>query len=188
MDLCTGTGGVGIQLARIYRSRVVGIDLSEEMVQRARRAISNSGIDGAMALAVGRAENLCFSNASFDGVCFTFLMRYVEDPQQVMHEIARVLKPGGKLASLEFGMPENRLVRSLWYTYTRGILPLAAAPISRGWRRVGPFLGPSISRFYRKYTIDDLQTMWTNAGIVDVGVKRLSLGGGLVMWGTKSLE
>ena len=187
MDLCTGTGGVGLQLARTYRSRVVGIDLSEGMVRRAHRAVSHSGPDNTMTLAVGRAESLSFLNDSFDAACFTFLLRYVEDPQTVLREISRVLKPGGRLASLEFGLPENRLVKSLWYAYTRGVLPLAAAPISRGWRRVGPFLGPSISRFYGKYTLDDLRLMWTNAGIIDVNVKRLSLGGGVVMWGTKSL-
>ena len=188
MDLCTGTGGVGIQLARIYRSRVVGIDLSEEMVRRARRAALSSELDGVMAFTLGRAESLSFSDASFDDACFTFLLRYVKDPPQVLAEIARVLKPGGCLASLEFGLPENRLVRGLWYLYTRGLLPLATAPISGSWRRVGSFLGPSISRFYREYTIDDLRKFWINAGIVDVDVKRLSLGGAVVIWGTKSPE
>ena len=186
MDLCTGTAGAAIQMVRTFECRVVGVDLSEEMLRQARRRVRKARLERNITLIAGRAESLAFLDGCFDGVCFTYLFRYVEDPEATLREIVRVLKPGGRLASLEFGLPENIMVRSLWYAYTRGVLPLASGLISRGWREVGAFLGPSISRFYGSYTVEQIQQMWVNLGISDVQVKRLSLSGGVVMWGTKA--
>ena len=188
MDLCTGTGGVAIQVARTYGNRVLGVDLSPKMVRQARRAVSRSGLDDTIDLALGRAESLPFSDGGFDAACFTFLLRYVDNPEAILRETVRVLKPGGRLASLEFGVPENWMARCLWYAYTRGVLPLATFPISRGWRRVGSLLGPSISRFYRDHSIATIKQMWFDSGIRDAQVKHLSLGGAVVIWGTKSVR
>ena len=185
MDLCTGTAGVAVQVARAYQSQVVGVDLSTAMVRRAQRKISRDSLEGRVSLVMGRAENLSFTGACFDAVCVTYLLRYVDDPEATLREIVRVLKPGGRLLSLEFGVPENRIARALWLAYTRGVLPVAAALISPGWRDVGAFLGPSISRLYQSYSEEDLQCMWVQLGIRDVRVKHLSLGGAVVMWGTK---
>lgn len=185
LDLCTGTAGVAVHLATTFSVRVVGVDLSPEMLRRAQRRISQGAFDGDIALLLGRAENLAFADEGFDAVCFTYLLRYVDDPEAILREIVRVLKPGGSLVSLEFGVPRNIVVRGLWYAYTRGALPLAVRAISPGWREVGTFLGPSILGFYRSYPIERIQRMWVKAGIPDVQTKRLSLGGGVVMWGTK---
>jgi len=86
---------------------------------------------------------------------------------------------------LEFGVPPNPIARVLWHVYTRAVLPMAGALVSRGWRNVGAFLGPSISHLYQSYTEDNLRELWHRLGILDVQVKRLSLGGAVVMWGTK---
>ena len=103
-----------------------------------------------------------------------------------MAEIVRVLKPGGRLVSLEFGIPPNPVAKVLWQFYTRGVLPVTGAFVSRGWRNVGGFLGPSISGLYQSYGEDDLRQMWQRLGMLDVHIKPLSLGGAVVMWGTKS--
>ena len=103
-----------------------------------------------------------------------------------MREIIRVLKPGGRLVSLEFGVPPNPVARLLWRFHTRGVLPVAGALVSRGWRKVGGFLGPSITGLYHSYTEDGLRELWVGLGMRDVGEKRLSLGGAVVMWGTKT--
>ena len=186
MDLCTGTAGVAMQTFRTSGCRVVGVDLSGKMLNMARHKVSRAGMERQLELVMGRAEGLAFADASFDAACFTYLLRYVDDPEATLQEVVRVLKPGGRLASLEFGVPPNTLARSLWYLYTRGALPLTAGLISRGWREVGAFLGPSISRFYRSYPVERIQGMWINVGIHDVQVQRLSLGGAVVMWGTKT--
>ena len=186
MDLCTGTASVAIDVARAFGSRVTGVDLSGEMLRRARSNVGRAGLEENIAMIAGRAESLPFLDARFDAVCFTYLLRYVESPEATLREIVRVLKPGGRLASLEFGVPTNTIARGLWYAYTRGVLPLASGVISPGWREVGTFLGPSICRFYRCHSVGQIQRMWADLGILDVQVKRLSLGGGVVMWGTKS--
>ena len=186
LDLCTGTAGVALEVARTYHSRVVGVDLSAAMLKRAQTKLSRNGAADRVNLAMGRAESLPFSDACLDAVCVTYLLRYVDDAEETLREIVRVLKPGGRLTSLEFGVPENRIARVLWYAYTRGVLPVAAALVSPGWREVGSFLGPSISHLYRTYPEAELLDMWVRLGIPDVQVKHLSLGGGVVMWGTKS--
>jgi demethylmenaquinone methyltransferase/2-methoxy-6-polyprenyl-1,4-benzoquinol methylase len=185
LDVCTGTAGVAMETARTHRCRVVGVDLSPKMLNRARHNLSNNGLTGQVPLVMGRAENLAFSNDCFDAVSVTFLLRYVEDPESTMREIVRVLKPGGRLVSLEFGVPPNPIARALWFAHTRGVLPMAGALVSRGWRNVGGFLGPSISNLYHSYSEDGLRDMWRRLGMVDTQINRLSLGGAVVMWGTK---
>ena len=188
LDICTGTAGVAVDIAGASRANVVGVDLSEGMLRLGQENVAKAGLRGNVALLLGRAEALAFSDGCFDAVCFTYLLRYVEDPQETLGEIVRVLKPGGRLVSLEFGVPKNLLVRNLWKLYTRLVLPLASSAISPGWRRLGAFLSPSIVGFYRSYSLEDISRMWLDWGIFDVRVKRLSWGAGVVMWGTKSAE
>ena len=186
LDFCTGTAGVAIQVARNFGSKVVGVDISREMLLCGRQKVLKAALDEKVVLALGRAEELAFASASFDAVCFTYLLRYVEDPEATLREIVRVLKPGGRLASLEFALPESKIVRSLWYPYTRVVLPVVAGFVSPGWREVGAFLGPSISRFHQAYPVEQIQEMWSRSSVPNVRVRRLSLGGAVVMWGTKA--
>ncbi len=188
LDLCTGTAGVAIQLSRSYGCRVVGVDLSGEMLRQAGHNVHRAGLEKDVHLLKGRAESLPIPDASLDAVCFTFLLRYVEDPQATLSEISRVLKPGGQMVSLEFGLPQNRIVRVAWYAFACRVLPIATRFVSPGWREVGTFLGPSISRYCRFYTVERIQQMWEQVGVRDVQAKVLSLGGAVVMWGTKSPE
>ena len=185
LDICTGTGAMALGIARKTEAKVVGVDLSEQMLYKGRQNVSDAGLQDTVTLLRCRAESLGFGNDSFDAVCFTWLLRYVEDPPATIAEAVRVLKPGGRLVSLEFGVPTNVVARSLWSLYTKLALPLATGAISSGWRDLGKFLGPSIDSFDRAYSDEDISKIWVDLGISDVQVKRLSLGGGVVMWGTK---
>ena len=127
-----------------------------------------------------------FADASFDHVTFTYLLRYVEDPAATVRELARVLRPGGRLAMLEFGVPQNMLWRFLWRLYTRIGLPVAGRVLSPSWGAVGDFLGPSIEQFYSTHSEADLASYWCAAGLESITVQRMSFGGGIVMSGTKS--
>jgi demethylmenaquinone methyltransferase/2-methoxy-6-polyprenyl-1,4-benzoquinol methylase len=181
LDVATGTAAVAIELTRRTGCHVVGLDQSVEMLDAGRRRVEAAGLGDRIELMFGIAERLPFADASFDGLTFTYLLRYVDDPAATMRELARVVRPGGTIAMLEFGLPQG-LARPAWELYVRIVLPALGAVVSPGWRRVGTFLGPSIREFHRRY---DVVELWRNAGIEDVRSKRLSLGGGLVLWGRR---
>jgi len=109
----------------------------------------------------------------------------VDEPKAILTELTRVLKPGGQMASLEFCVPEGPILYPLWLLHTRLILPLGTRFISRGWREVGSFLGPSISGFFQRQSLEDIARMWAGAGLIGVHTKILSHGGAFVMWGQK---
>jgi demethylmenaquinone methyltransferase / 2-methoxy-6-polyprenyl-1,4-benzoquinol methylase len=187
LDVATGTGGVAIQLAQRTGSDVVGIDLTEEMLRVGRERVRASDQAEKIRLLVGRGEELPFADETFDALTFTYLLRYVTDPAATIAELARVTKPDGAVANLEFCVPEGRLWHPLWVLYTRAVLPIAGYLTGgREWRKVGSFLGPSISEHYRRYPLEWHVRAWKDAGIEKVQVRRMSLGGGVVMWGYKA--
>ena len=187
LDVATGTAGVAIALARRTGGSVTGIDLTEAMLARGRERVSSAGLDDRISLQSGRAEELPFASASFDAVSFTYLLRYVNDPAATVAELARVVRPGGILASLDFFVPANPAWRAAWWIYTRAVLPPAGMALGgTEWWTVGRFLGPNISHFYRAWPLTRIIEAWEAAGIVDVRVNPMSLGGGLVMWGRKA--
>lgn len=185
LDVATGTAGVALALHARTGAAVVGVDLDGGML---RTGVDNVRQAGAarVVLARSRAEQLPISDAAVDACSFTYLLRYVDDPAATIREMARVVKPGGIVANLEFLVPERPLWRGLWWLYTRTALP-AAGLVAGGmpWYRVGRFLGPSISEHYRRFPVEWTVHAWEEAGIHDVTVRRMSLGGGLVMWGRR---
>ncbi|MGH9117978.1 MAG: class I SAM-dependent methyltransferase [Acidimicrobiales bacterium] len=185
LDVATGTAGVAIQLARRTPATVIGVDLSEAMLATGQATISRVGARDRVLLAAGRGERLPFTDGGFDAVTFTYLLRYVDDPAATLRELARVLRPGGVLASLDFCVPPNRFWRWWWWVYTRLVLPVAGSLWGRGWYRVGRFLGPNISTHYDRHPVPSIVEAWHAAGLTDVGARLMSLGGGLVMWGRK---
>jgi len=180
LDVATGTGLVARALVRRYGCSVVGLDQSEEMLGRAR-ALVGPGVE----LVRGEAERLPFEDASFDALTFTYLLRYVDDPAATMRELARVVRPGGRIAMLEFYVPSG-LWQPLWVLYTRVGLPALGRLVSREWYDVGRFLGPSIDGFWKTYPLDAVCSMWRAAGIDSVHARVMSVGGGVVMWGTRA--
>lgn len=186
LDVATGTGGVALMLSKRTRGSIVGVDITEQMLRRGQERVARRGGADRIRFVLGRAEQLPFADDTFDALTFTYLLRYVADPAATLRELVRVVRPGGCVAHLEFAVPTHRLSRGAWFGYTRVVLP-AAGLLTGGpeWYRVGRFLGPSISTFYRRYPVPALEQMWRAAGLTDVTVKTMSLGGGLVMWGRK---
>jgi demethylmenaquinone methyltransferase/2-methoxy-6-polyprenyl-1,4-benzoquinol methylase len=185
LDVCTGTAGVAIEIADHHNGRIVGLDVSHLMLEAGLRAVEKKSMDGRVQLIQGRAEHLPFPDETFDAVVFTYLLRYVQDPDATIRELSRVLKPGGELLSLEFGLPEALWVRALWEIYNRVVMPIMTIPISRGWHRVGCFLGTSISDFCHRCPVDRLAAIWRENGFPVVEIKHLLGGAAIVMWGTK---
>ena len=163
------------------------MDLTEQMLRQGQRRVAAAGMSDRVELVAGRAEQLPFPDAYFDALTFTYLLRYVRDPQATLAELARVLKPGGTMASLEFCVPTGALWGPAWWAYTRLVLPAGGLLLGgREWYRVGRFLGPNISAHYRRYPVAWTVQAWQKAGFTEVGTRIMSLGGGLVMWGKRA--
>jgi demethylmenaquinone methyltransferase/2-methoxy-6-polyprenyl-1,4-benzoquinol methylase len=186
LDVASGTAGVALQLASRTPAHVVGVDLTEAMLAQGQRNVARAGMGGRVQLVAGRAEQLPFPDETFDALTFTYLLRYVDDPQATLRELARVVKPGGAVASLEFLAPPSHFWRFWWWWYTRLLLPAGGwVTGGREWFGVGRFLGPNISEHYRRYPVSWTVDAWRQAGFENMGVRVMSLGGGLVMWGTR---
>jgi demethylmenaquinone methyltransferase/2-methoxy-6-polyprenyl-1,4-benzoquinol methylase len=186
IDVASGTAAVSIALARAEPARtIVGIDQSAEMLAAGRARVEQAGLGSRIELREGRAEELPFDDGQFDALTFTYLLRYVDDPAATLRELARVVKPGGVIAMQEFGLPRG-IWRPLWELYVRIGLPLAGAVLSPGWHEVGSFLGPSIRGFYERLPLEAQLELWRDPGITDVRCRRLSVGGGIVVWGTRA--
>ena len=185
LDVATGTAAVAIELARRKGCRVVGLDQSADMLGAGRERVKAAGLADRIRLVEGSAEQVPFNDASFDALSFTYLLRYVDDPAATLRGLARVVRPGGTMAALEFGLPRG-LWRPLWELYVRVGLPVAGRFISPGWHEVGAFLGPSIREFHARLPIERQLGLWREAGLEDVRARRLSLGGGYVVWGRRA--
>jgi len=175
LDVATGTGSIARDIEGRHAVAVVGLDQSEPMLRAGRRRL----------VTAGTADALPYEDAAFDAVVFSYLLRYVPDPLATLRELARVLRPGGSLASVEFGIPQGRFTRLGWQAYARGLFPLLARIVSPGWRDVGRFLGPSIEAWDADWPLQRQVDAWHEAGIGEVDTRRLTFGTGVVMIGRK---
>jgi demethylmenaquinone methyltransferase / 2-methoxy-6-polyprenyl-1,4-benzoquinol methylase len=179
LDVATGTGLVAAELRR-RGFTVTGLDQSGEMLERARQRFGVS-----VELVEGSAEELPFPDATFDHLTFTYLLRYVDDPAATLVELSRVVRSGGTMASLEFGVPSGP-ARPLWDVYVGAVLPLAGRVLANGWSEVGGFLGGSIRDFWSRHPLERQLEWWEAAGLRDVQARRLSVGAAVVMWGIRA--
>ncbi len=187
LDVATGTGMVAVAMARRTSCQVVAVDQSEAMLAAARARIEpDPQLADRIALVQGEAEQLPFADAQFDALSFTYLLRYVDDRAATMRELVRVVKPGARIAMVEFGVPPARPLRALWRVHTRLGLPLVGRLVSPAWYEVGRFLGPSIEQLQAEEP--DLVALWRSAGIGDVRLRRLSFGAGLLMTGVRDAD
>lgn len=184
LDVGTGTGLVASELAR-RNLRVLGLDQSPAMIGRAAVAVREAGIQEQVRLVLGQAQALPFPDEAFDSLTFTYLLRYVDDPGATLAELARVLRPGGTMAALEFHEPRDPWLRAGWLGYTRAVLPAAGWLRSQAWFRTGRFLGRSISDFYGRYPVPVQVRWWQEAGVRRVRTKLMSMGAAVITWGIK---
>lgn len=180
LDVATGTGLVAAELLRCG-FRVTGVDQSSEMLEQARARFGHDEAE----LVEASAESLPFADCAFDHLTVTYLLRYVGDPGATLAELARVVRRGGTLASLEFGVPSG-IARPAWELYVRAGLPLAGRVLGNGWAEVGSFLGGSIRDYWELHPMERQLELWRAAGVDRLEVRRLSLGGGVVIWGRRT--
>jgi demethylmenaquinone methyltransferase/2-methoxy-6-polyprenyl-1,4-benzoquinol methylase len=168
-----------------HGSRVIGIDQNAAMLARGRERVDAAGLAGRIDLVEGEAESLPLEDASVDALVHTYLLRYVDDPPAVLRELARPIRPGGAMTSLEFFVPAGAWYPA-WWAWTRIGLPAAGLAAAGGWYRTGRFLGPSIDGFWSEHPLEQVLGWWRDAGIGDLHVQRLSVGGAVIIRGTKT--
>lgn len=175
LDVAAGTGSITrLLIARGWT--VVSLDVTEAMLRQAA---------GTTMPVLASAARLPFADATFDGLTFGYLLRYVPDVGVCMGELARVVRPGGWVGMVEFARPDG-FWRAPWKVYTGAVLPAAGAMVGSGWGEVGRFLGASIDGFARRHPPGALAEVWERAGLDDVRWRRMSLGGGMAMWGRRT--
>lgn len=185
LDVATGTGMVAREVVGATDAGVVAVDLSEDMLRRGVAETARAGMSDRVRFVIGDGQRLPFADGTFDALTFTYLLRYVDDVEATLAELARVVKPGGVVANLEFHVPESPVWRALWRLYTRLVMPAVGRLVSKPWYEVGRFLGPSVSSFYERWPLERQLRAWRDAGIGDVRARVMSLGGGVVVWGPK---
>ena len=173
LDVATGTGDLAIAMARRIRDvQVLGVDLSEQMLAVARRKIEARGLDGRIVLDRGDAERLAVADASVDVATVAFGVRNFGDLGAGLCELARTIKPGGKVVILEFSRPRNRVFRALYEFYSYKILPRIGGLVSRD-KRAYEYLPASVGEFPAP---EEFMAMMARAGFRNCRARSQSFG------------
>jgi len=146
LDLCTGTGDFGLEALARQNLRIIGLDVARDMMVVGQAKAVRHHVDHRFRFSVGDAENLPLADGSVDRATIGFGIRNVTDRARALRELVRVLKPGGRVAILEFGVPPNETFRSLYFFYATHLLPVIGGALS-GNRQAYEYLPDSIRRF-----------------------------------------
>ena len=173
LDVATGTGDFAIQLNKsLHPEHITGIDLSQGMLDEARRKVKDKGLEEKISFVKGDCMALPMADGTFDAVTVAFGVRNFEHLQQGYKEMARVLKPGGMLCVLELSTPGNRLIRWSYDLYALHIIPAIGA-MKSGDKTAYRYLPESIAAVPQG---DDMLQLMRNAGLRDATFKCLTLG------------
>ncbi|GEM_PF-30817 len=172
LDVATGTGDFALASFRLNPDRVVGVDIAEEMLKRARSKIESRGLEKVISFQTGEAENLAFSSSSFDASIVAFGVRNFENLEKGLREMCRVVKPGGKVVILEFSRPRVFPFSQLYFFYFKNILPLLGKSISRH-NEAYEYLPETVLRFPEG---EEFRAMLRNAGLTEIREERLTFG------------
>ena len=173
LDVATGTGDFAIQLnSSLHPQHITGIDLSQGMLDEARRKVKEKNLGNAISFEQGDCMALPMADESFDAVTVAFGVRNFEHLQQGYQEMARVLRPGGMLCVLELSTPTNRLIRWFYDLYTLHIIPWLGS-LKSGEKSAYRYLPQSIAAVPQG---DDMLQLMRNAGLKNTTFRRLTLG------------
>jgi demethylmenaquinone methyltransferase/2-methoxy-6-polyprenyl-1,4-benzoquinol methylase len=177
LDVCTGTGDLAIAAIQGSRGcpgarRVVGVDFAGEMLRVAVAKVQRGALEGRIALARGDAARLPVGDGAVDAVTIAFGIRNVEDTRAACREMARVLKPGGRIAVLEFAVPTIPVVRPIYLWYFRQVLPRIGRLVSHHTAAYG-YLPASVDAFA---TPDEFVTILRQSGFAGLSAVPLSCG------------
>ena len=174
LDLATGTGDLLISMLRERAniSTAMGLDISENMLAVCRKNVERAGLNDRVVLMQADAVRTHLPDCGFDVVTMAFGVRNVSDPGGTLSEMHRLLRQGGRVLILEFSLPTNRFLRSLYLVYLRYFVPFAGYLVSRD-KGAYRYLNTTIEGFSRTC---DLPELMRKAGFVDVDAKPLTFG------------
>jgi len=173
LDVATGTADVAIMLTRILKpAKIVGIDISDGMLQLGRKKIEHLGLGSTIELLNGDSEAIKFADSTFDAVTVAFGVRNFENLEKGLAEIRRVLKPGGRLVVLEFSKPKTSVIKQLYNVYMKVAAPAIGRLFSKN-RNAYKYLDESIKKFPEG---KNFTSILDNLGYQNTYRKTLSLG------------
>lgn len=181
LDVATGTADFAIAALRLNPETVIGVDISEPMLEVGRKKVAQRKLNGTIQLQTGEAENLMFGAASFDAAIVAFGARNFEHLDKGLSEMYRVLRTGGKVVVLEFSRPKMFPFRQLYFFYFKNILPMVGRMISKD-KEAYQYLPDTVMKFPEG---NDFLNRLASAGFSSVREGRLSFGIATIYTGVK---
>ncbi len=181
LDVATGTADFAIAALRLNPEKVIGVDISEPMLEVGRKKIAQRNLNGVIQLQSGEAENLMFGAASFDAAIVAFGARNFEHLDKGLSEMYRVLRTGGKIVVLEFSRPKMFPFRQLYFFYFKNILPMVGRMISKD-KEAYQYLPDTVMKFPEG---NEFLNRLSNAGFSVEKEERLTFGIATIYTGIK---
>ncbi|MDA0196485.1 MAG: bifunctional demethylmenaquinone methyltransferase/2-methoxy-6-polyprenyl-1,4-benzoquinol methylase UbiE [Bacteroidetes bacterium] len=181
LDVATGTGDLAIQALELNPEKIIGVDISEGMLEVGRKKLKQRGLDNIITLELGDSERIQYPDNNFDAVIVAFGVRNFEDLEKGLNDMFRVLKPGGKLVVLEFSKPVSFPFKQIYNFYFKAILPIIGKLVSND-NSAYTYLPASVNEF--PYG-DDFIRILSEIGFKKTTCKPLTLGISSVYTGVK---
>jgi demethylmenaquinone methyltransferase/2-methoxy-6-polyprenyl-1,4-benzoquinol methylase len=181
LDLATGTGDFAIESLSLQPSEIVGMDISEGMLEVGRQKMKARGYDGIISMRLGDSENLPFEDNYFDALTVGFGVRNYENLEKGLSEMLRVVRPGGKLIILEFSKPKKFPIKQYYAFHSKYIIPFFGKRISKD-EKAYAYLPESVAAFPEG---DDFIAILKQTGYQEIGSKLVAGGIATIYYGTK---
>ncbi|HEU0226351.1 MAG TPA: bifunctional demethylmenaquinone methyltransferase/2-methoxy-6-polyprenyl-1,4-benzoquinol methylase UbiE [Arachidicoccus soli] len=173
LDVATGTADVALMTYKILKpAQIIGIDISEGMLDIGRDKIQKAGLNNRISLQVGDSENLPFEDGSFDAITVAFGVRNFQNLEKGLSEMHRVLRPGGKLVVLEFSRPKQKIFKSIYHFYMNVVTPGIGKLFSKN-KEAYQYLNESVQAFPER---NDFVKLMNNATFKNTLYKPLTMG------------
>lgn len=184
IDVCCGTGQLSMELAQAVgpAGRIIGLDFSENMLQVGREQLEKSSLSEVIRFVQGDAMHLPFGDNSFDGATVGWGLRNLPDLRQGIREMVRVVKPGGKVVSLDMAKPTLPFFKQVYWLYFEKLIPLMGN-IFAGKESAYRYLHDSAVQFPAQH---EIARLFSESGLIHTGYKNLAGGVVAIVEGTKS--
>lgn len=181
LDIATGTADIALELAKIKDAKIIGVDISEKMLEVGRKKVIAKKLSDTVVLKSGDAENLSYSDSSFDVVTIGFGVRNFQNLEKGLKESYRVLKKNGLLIILETSVPKNIIIKKIYFLFSRSFIPFVGSIFSKD-KKAYQYLQKSAEKFPsgKRFV-----SILGNCGFIKVNVKPLMLGATSIYIATK---